>query len=295
VDNARKLDFIVVTEYFHNEGTYLADIVLPIASWLERPVLNTFPGRAVKLVTPIIDPLGETKPEWDIYAELAVRMGLGNEFWDGDFEKCLEYVLEPMGITAAELKQHPEGITPKQTARPEKDDEEIGFQTPSGKVELKSSTMAEYGYEPLPVYQEPVESPLSQPEIAHSYPLVLTSGARTIVYTHSQFRQIASLRRMMPEPLVDINPVDASERGIESGDKVEVSSRRGNIRLKAHVTEDIKAGVVNLPHGWAEANVNALIDDTALDPVSGFAPFKAQLCQVKLLRRKNGKNTPKSN
>jgi anaerobic selenocysteine-containing dehydrogenase len=294
IDNARKLDFIVVTEYFHNEGTSLADIVLPIASWLERPVLNAFPGRAVRLATPIIEPPGETRPEWDIYAELAVRMGFGNEFWDGNFEKCLEDILEPMGITAAELKQHPEGIKPEQVARPEKEDEKVGFQTPSGKIELKSSIMAQYGYEPLPVYREPVESPLSQPEIARSYPLVLTSGARTIVYTHSQFRQIASLRRMIPEPLVDINPVDANERGIESGDEVEVSSRRGNIRLNAHVTDNIKAGVVNLPHGWAEANVNALIDDTALDPVSGFAPFKAQLCQVKLVRKKNGKNTPEN-
>ena len=80
--------------------------------------------------------------------------------------------------------------------------------------------------------------------------------------------------------------MDASERDIESGDEVEVSSRRGSIRLKAHVTDDIKAGVVDLPHGWAEANVNALIDDTTLDPVSGFAAFKAQLCQVKLITRK---------
>ena len=95
----------------------------------------------------------------------------------------------------------------------------------------------------------------------------------------------------MPEPLVDINPVDANERGIKPGDKVEVSSMRGGIRLKAHVTDDIKAGVVNIPHGWAEANVNALVDDTALDPVSGFASFKAQLCQVELASKKNDKHT----
>jgi len=289
MDNLKKLDFIVTTEYFPNEGTAMADIVLPISSWLERPVLTIFPGRPIKLQEPVIAPLGETKPEWDIYAELAIRMGFGSEFWNGDFEKCLDYVLEPTGVTVAELKRHPEGIEPKQTARPEEASEKVGFRTPSGKVEIKSSILAQYGYEPLPVYREPAESPLSQPELARTYPLVLTSGARTVVYTHSQYRQIESLRRMMPYPLADINPVDARERGIKSGDDIEVSTKRGTARFKARVTDEIKAGVVSLLHHWpGEANVNILIDDSALDPVSGFAPFKAQLCQVRLARRESG-------
>jgi len=285
VENLKKLDFIVVTEYFHNEGTRLADIVLPISSWLERSVLTTSPGRLVRLVEPVIKPLGETRPEWNIFAELAVRLGFGGEFWNGGFEKCLDYMLEPMGVTTAELKKHPQGIELEGTFRPEKAYEKSGFQTSSGKVEFKSSILARYGYEPLPVYQEPVESPLSQPELARTYPLVLTTGARNVVYTHSQFRQIKSLHRMMPEPLVDINPADASERGIKPGDEVEVISKRGKIRLKARLTDEVKAGVVHVPHHWpGEANVNILIDDSTLDPVSGFAPLKSQLCQVALAR-----------
>jgi len=287
VENLKKLDFIVVTEYFHNEGTRLADIVLPISSWLERPVLITFPGRSVRLAEPVIKPLGETWPEWNIFAELAKRMGFGSEFWEGDFEKCLDYVLEPMGITTAELKRHPQGIELGSAFRPEKAYEKSGFQTPSGKAELKSSILAKYGYEPLPVYQEPAESPLSQPELTRTYPLVLTSGARNVVYTHSQFRQIKSLRKMMPEPVVDIHPLDASQRGISSGDEVEVKSPRGSIRLKARVTDEIKAGVVHVPHHWpGEANVNILIDDGALDPVSGFGSFKSQACQVALAQKR---------
>ena len=280
LDAARRLDFIVVNEYFHNSGTLLADVVLPIASWLERPVLSTIPGREAKLVTPIIEPAGESRWEWDIYAELAERLGFGDNFWNGDFEKCMDEVLEPMGLTATELKQHPEGLEAR-TSEPE-GEKRTGFRTPSGAIELKSSIMERYGYDPLPVYREPAESPFSQPETALSYPLVLTSGARSVVYTHSQGRQLASLQRMMPEPAVDINPRDAAEREVNSGDEVEVSTLRGTIRLKAHITDNIKAGVVSLPYGWPEANVNALIDDAALDPVSGFAPFKAQLCQIKL-------------
>jgi anaerobic selenocysteine-containing dehydrogenase len=81
--------------------------------------------------------------------------------------------------------------------------------------------------------------------------------------------------------MVQINPVDAKARGISSGELVKVESPRGSIRLKAEVTDVILAGVVHLPHHWAgESNVNILVDDEGLDPISGFAPFKSQLCQV---------------
>ena len=86
----------------------------------------------------------------------------------------------------------------------------------------------------------------------------------------------------MPEPLADINPVDATPRDIKSGDQVTVSSPRGSIKVKANVTDNILPGVVSILHEWpGEANVNIIIDDQALDPISGFAPSKSQLCQVK--------------
>jgi anaerobic selenocysteine-containing dehydrogenase len=281
VENLKKLDFIAVTEYFPTAGTQLADIVLPIASWLERQMLFTESGESIKLVEPAIEPVGESWPEWKIYSELAKRLSFGELFWDGDLEKCLNYRLEPLGITCDDLRQHPEGIAPPLPPRPEKYYEKTGFKTPSGKVEIASATLAEHGLEPLPVYKEPPESPLSRPDLAESYPLVLTSGARVLAYTHSQFRNIAQLHRIMPEPLVDINPADAKPRGIKSGDAVTVSSPRGSIKMKANVTDTILAGVVSTPHHWpGEANVNSLIDDKNLDPISGFPPFKSQLCQV---------------
>jgi anaerobic selenocysteine-containing dehydrogenase len=279
VESLKKLDFIAVTEYFKTPGMQLADVVLPIASWLERPILETTMGGHIRLIEPAIEPVGESWSEWKIYSELAKRLGFGHQFWDGDFEKCVDYILEPSGITYNYLKQHPEGI---QLESDKQHPEHSGFPTPSGKVEIASSVLAKHGIEPLPEYKEPPESPLSRPDLAKEYPLVLTSGARVLSYTHSQFRNVGRLRRLMPNPLVDINPIDAVSRNIRNGDVVVISSPRGSVQMKANVTETILAGVVSTPHHWPdEANINLLVDDKYLDPISGFPPFKSQLCQVK--------------
>ena len=281
VEAFKKLDFIAITEYFMTPSTQLADIVLPIASWLERPILLPEYGEYIKLIQPAIEPAGESRTEWNIYSELAKRLGFGDLFWDGDFEKCVNHILEPLGISYAELKQNPDGIHHPPAMKVEKEYEKGGFKTPSRKVEIASSTLAEHGLDPLPVYKEPPESPVSRPDLAKSYPLVMTSGARVMAYTHSQYRNIPQLRKLMPEPLVDINPADAKARGIRSGDTVTISSPRGSIEMKANVTDSILPGVVSLPHHWpGEANVNLLVDDQALDPISGFLPYKSQLCQV---------------
>ena len=216
-ENLKRLDFIAVNEYFPTPATRLADIVLPIASWLERPILIPDHGGYTRLIEPAIAPVGESRTEWQIYSELARRLGFGDLFWNGDFEKCADDRLEPLGITCADLKQHPEGIKLPLSPRPEKYYEKAGFATPSGRVEIACATLSEYGLDPLPVYQEPAESPASRPDLAGSYPLVMTSGARVPAYINSQFRHIARLRRMMPEPLIDINPADAGPRGIRRG------------------------------------------------------------------------------
>jgi len=283
VENLKKLDFIVVTEYFHTPGTQLADIVLPVSSWLERPILAMPPRTRgfASLIEPAIEPIGESWPEWKIMFELAKKLGIGDEFWDGDIEKCFSHILEPSGVTLKDLRENPEGIPFTMPPRPAKYYEKAGFQTPSGKVEIASSILAQHGYEPLPIYEEPMESPLSRPDLAASFPLILTSGARQLPYTHSQFRNIPQLRKMVPEPLVEIHPYDARPRDIKSGDVVIVSSPRGRMKIKADVTDIILPGVVMIPHQWSgEANVNILVDDQNLDPISGFGPFKSQLCQV---------------
>jgi anaerobic selenocysteine-containing dehydrogenase len=280
-ETIKRLDLIVDIDLFHTPATRISDIVLPISSWLERDILVMKPGGLVRLVEPAIEPVGETWPEWKIYAELAKRLGFGDRFWDGDILKCFDYILEPTSLTVDELRKKPTGIMCTISVREPRHYEVAGFETPSGKIEIRSSILEEYGLDPLPVYKEPVESPLSRPDLARSYPLVLTTGARTISFTHSQHRNLKKLRSMVPEPLLEIHPGDAGSRGIRSGDTVHVASPRGRVRVRAHVTDSILPGVVHLPHHWPdEANANILSDDVHLDPISGFPAFKSQLCQV---------------
>ncbi len=278
----KKLDLLVDIDLFHTPATMISDIVLPISTWLERDILVMKPGGLIRWVKPAIEPVGETWPEWKIYAELAKRLGIGELFYDGDITKCFEYILEPTGITLEQLSEKPEGIVYPVEKTKVRNYEGAGFSTPSGKVEIWSSILKEHGYDPLPTYKEPLESPLSTPDLAKRYPLVLTTGVRTISYTHSQHRNLTRLRKMVPEPLLEINPDDASARGIKSGDMVSVFSPRGEVSVKANVTDIILRGVVHLPHHWPfEANANILCDDINLDPISGFPAFKSQLCQVK--------------
>jgi anaerobic selenocysteine-containing dehydrogenase len=275
VEMLHRLDFICVSDYFPTPGTRLADIVLPIASWLERPMLFPDMMGIVRLCEPPIAPVGECRSEWDIYASLAERLGFGELFWHGDFKACVNHIVAPMNITYEDLQQHPEGFPKPDAPKAEKYYEQAGFGTPSGKVEIASTTLALHGLEPLPAYREMLDN------LDEKFPLVFTSGARVLAYTHSQFRQVPSLRKLTPEPVVDINPADAAPRGIKTGDAVTVSSPRGSIRMKADVTDTILPGVVNMLHGWPdEANVNLLVDDRNLDPISGFPPYKSQACQV---------------
>jgi anaerobic selenocysteine-containing dehydrogenase len=280
-ETIKRLDLIVDVDRFHTPATRISDIVLPISSWMERDILIMMPGGLINLVEPAIEPVGETWPEWKIYAELAKKLGFGDMFWDGDIMKCFNYILEPTGLTVDDLREKPSGITCPTPVREPRHYEKAGFQTPSGKVEIRSSILEKHGFDPLPVYKEPVESPISSPDLAQSYPLVLTTGARLISYTHSQHRQIEKLRKMVPDPLLEIHPRDADLRGIQQGDTVHITSPRGRVTVKANVTDAILPGVVQLPHHWPdEANANNLSDDVNLDPISGFPAFKSQLCQV---------------
>jgi len=280
-ETIKRLDLIVDIDLFHTPATRVSDIVLPISSWLERDILLVKTGGLIKLVEPAIEPVAETWPEWKVYAELAKRLGLGDQFWDGDIMKCFDYILEPTGLTVEDLRKKPAGITCTVPVRAPRHYEQAGFNTPSGKVEIRSSILEKHGFDPLPIYKEPVESPVSRPDLARSYPLVLTTGARNISFLHSQHRNLQKLRRMMPDPLLEIHTDDAESRGIRSGDTVDVTSPRGRVMVKAHVTDSILSGVVQLPHHWPdEANANNLSDDVHLDPISGFPAFKSQLCQV---------------
>jgi anaerobic selenocysteine-containing dehydrogenase len=272
----------VVFDDFMTETAKLADIILPASTFLERTQHKEYGSRNTGYVTlrrAVVGPLWESWPDWKFWFELAKRMGYREYFpWD-DVEETIEFILKPSGVTLEQLKKNPEGIYFFE--RRYRSYEERGFGTPSKKVEIYSEMLRKYGYDPLPIHVEPEESPVNSPGLARDYPLILTTGSRIFEYTHSQLRNIPRLRERVPDPYAEINPQTARESNIHDSDEIIVESKRGFIKLKAKVTEDVPTWLVNIPHGWAEANVNLLTDDGGRDPISGFPPLKSLLCRVR--------------
>jgi anaerobic selenocysteine-containing dehydrogenase len=158
--------------------------------------------------------------------------------------------------------------------------ETTGFFTPSGKMEFTSNVLKEAGLDPLPRYQEPALSPHSTPDTAREFPLILTTGARLPMYIHSRTFRLPWIRGLRPDPMVDMNPLDAHDRDVLHGDWVELSTQRGLIRVKANLTEIVPRGTVNIYHGYPEADINLLIEPDYVDPISGYPGFKSLLCEV---------------
>jgi anaerobic selenocysteine-containing dehydrogenase len=298
------LDFFACSDFFHNPATRMADIVLPAATNLEREALIAYPGCAyqgeLRYRRRVVAPKGEARPDAEIWLELGVRLGMGEQFWHGDLAASWAEAAEGIPeMIRQQVFDDPEGVTVFAKAIDELVDHGFldadrqyrlhGFKTVSGKVEFDSEELRAAGYDGLPIWREPAESPVSTPEVAREFPLVLTSGARHKHATHSQHQYIERLRKAMPEPLVELHPDDATARGVRDGEWVEVHTRRGVVRFVAKVTDRIKPGVAHCPHGWNHANVNELTDDSTLDPISGFPPFKSLLCDVLPLAQSNAK------
>jgi anaerobic selenocysteine-containing dehydrogenase len=209
------------------------------------------------------------------------RMGYEKYFPWKSFAEAADFLLQSAGYTYAELKNHPEGIMHKEAPGKLLAN---GFYTFSGKIEIYSQSLESNGYDPLPAYHEPLESIASTPDLAKQYPLTLTTGGRQPMFLHSQQRNIESLRKLLPEPYLEINPETARSCGIVDGELALVESPRGSVTMKAKVTSGIIPNVVHLPHGWAMADCNLLTDHVKRDPISGFPGLKSSLCRIKKLQ-----------
>jgi anaerobic selenocysteine-containing dehydrogenase len=288
-DALLRLDFLSVMDLYMTPTAELADIVLPAASWLEVDEVVGLPFRSYNfaLVQQKILQIGECRPDEEVLIDLARRLNLavGIE----SLEDLYNAQLEKLGITFDDLKEKGFLSVPMRYRKFEK----RGFNTPSGKVELYSSIMEKYGYDPLPYYEEPPESPLSTPELAQDYPLILTTGGRTPYYFHSEYRQIPSLRGKHPSPLVEINPRTADELDIRDGEWIWIQTVRGRIKQKARLVKGIHPKVVHIEHGWWfpeepgpehgiwNSNANILTNNAPpYDPAMGTYQLRALLCKL---------------
>jgi len=285
----RNLDFISVMDIYMTPTAELADIVLPAATWLEIDEVVGVPFIAFNyvLAQQKIVAVGQARPDEEVFIDLARRLNLpvGVE----PLEDIYDAQLSKLGINFAQLKEKGWATLPFKYRKYEKK----GFRTPSNKVELYATILEKQGYDPLPYYQEPPESPISTPELLNEYPLVLTTGGRTQYFFHSEYRQIPSLRKKDPDPIVEIHPRTADAGGIQDGDRVWIETRRGRIQQRAKVTDGIKPDVVNVQHGWWfpedespehgvwRSNANVLTSNAPpYDPGMGTYQLRALLCRV---------------
>ncbi|MBW2039443.1 MAG: molybdopterin-dependent oxidoreductase [Deltaproteobacteria bacterium] len=277
-----RLDFMAVMDLFMTPTAEMAHLFLPAATFLERTELCDYYGtlHAIPYVTlrKKVMEVGEAWSDLRFWFTLARTMGYDEYFPWKDEEEAIDYALKPTGLSVKDLYEHPEGI-PYGTLRIDQYRQK-GFATPSGKVELYSRTMEELGHDPLPAHREPPETPV-EGELIGEYPLILTTGARSLEFLHSEFRHVERLRKRRPHPTLQIHPATAEDWGIKDGDQVAAENRLGSIRLRAEVIDDILPGVVHIPHGWTEANVNLLTNSSAADPVTGYPALKASLCRIK--------------
>ncbi|MBY9013543.1 MAG: IscS subfamily cysteine desulfurase, partial [Candidatus Lokiarchaeota archaeon] len=253
-------------------------------------------GSLFKIRERMIPPIGESRSDIFIIAELAKRLGYGHLYPQTE-EELLRHALVGSGFNIEQVKESGGIITKPTTIMQYKKwekgllrkDGKPGFDTPTGKLEILSTVLEEYGYDPLPKYTEPPESPISRPDIAKKYPLVFNSGSRTRTSIHTQHHGIEGLNKNHLEPTVLLNSLDANERKIKNGQMVQIRTLRGAVNMRAIVTDDIVKGAIDANHAcgspigpksWKSTNVNVLTDIKQYDPISGFPIFKSLLCEV---------------
>jgi anaerobic selenocysteine-containing dehydrogenase len=280
----------------------VADIILPAATYAERdgigvprpPVMRSFWGATNKA----IEPVGECKSDLEIIFEIGKR--LNPELWPWqDINGVLDEMVKPMGMTFKELRDKGEICSEFEYRKYEKGmlrpDKKTGFNTPTGKVELHSTIFEKCGLNPLPYFEEPPESPVSTPEIARDYPLILTTGARSWAYFLTEQRQIPLLRQLNPDPITEIHPETAGELGIKDGDWVYIENNYGKCKQRAKITRGIHRKVVCSQQGWWfpeksgpepslfglwQSNINQLLPGGWTGRSGHGYPYKCQMCRI---------------
>ena len=266
-----KLDLLIVQDLFVTETAELADVVLPARSWGEVEGTFTNTDRRVQRVRKAVEPHPNTKEDWQILCDLSTRMGYpmsynnSQEIWDEMRSLAWEMY---GGISYERLEKEyslhypcPDESHPGTLILHTRFFEETENPKPSSFVPV--------------TYTEPVELPDEE------YPFTLTTGRRLESYnTHTQTKHYApGVKIRQKEETADISPVDAEKLGIETGDLVEVSSRRGEVKVKAKVTDQVPEGLVFMSFHFSDVPTNVLTLNE-YDPISGTAEFKA--CAVKI-------------
>ena len=291
----KRLELFVVSDFFVTPTAELADYILPATTWLERDEICHIPYTNLMVARQkAIEPFFECWDDTRMVLELAKRIPWANKEcipWSNCDERN-HYRVKGTGVTFDDLKEKGYlSVTPRY-----KKYEHDGFHTPTGKVELYSTLLEKHGYDPLPGYVEPPESPLSSPDLMGEYPFILITGARYAEYYHSQGHHISSLRKLVPYPEIEVHPDSAEKEGLKDGDWVWVETpqvKGERVKLKVKVTTGIDPRVVHAAHAWwypenpapehgcFESNINVVLtDDPPREAVCGSVPMRGTLCKI---------------
>ena len=313
VEALKKLDYYVVMDVAWNSSCDYADIVLPAATQYETSdqfsVNNGPEGTFIGINQVIAEPLGESRSDWQYYLDLAVKMGYGDDFWNGDLDAMLSEQLDGSGVTLEELREKgfifKERTDGAQPTEPVYQDYETMFASlPQGKVQCvnewiggKPNATDTGNIEKLPVYKGAPESLDGTHDLAAEYPLVISDVHAYRLCNHSYYHDVPYLREMQPEPWVKINPATAQQYDIADGDWVLIESPHGSIKMVARYFEAINPNVLMTKRGWWEpcdelglpgygcldggSEVNVLYDDTIAN-YDGFTSSMAKQTLVKI-------------
>jgi anaerobic selenocysteine-containing dehydrogenase len=290
----RALDFVAVAAHAMNPTAEFADIVLPKTTTLEEEEVSFMPsGPTVLFTRSLVPPQGEARAEIDIAVPLldkmAERQAVTRNLLPWRSQRAFNtYLLGDSGIRIEDLQRagYHQVDAPPAAARP--------FATPTGRIELFSTTLHALGLDPLPAYAAPSRAGLPA-ELAAQYPLVLITGYREKSYHHSRFRDQPWALKVSPDPRLTMHPDTASAMGLADGAwvQLEVARGKGACRLRVKFSDATPPDVVNTGMGWwlpasaapehgaLDVNINAALDyDGPWDPVSGSSDVRGLACRV---------------
>lgn len=280
--------FTVVHEQFQTDTADYADILLPATTQLEhRDIVKAYGHYYLVYNEPAIAPLGEAKPNSEVFRLLAEKMGFEEDCFKDTDEDIIRQALSsghPVmeGVTLERLKRDGWArLNLPETYAPFAEGE---FRTPSGKCEFYSETLAGMGIDPVPDYIPPRESVETSPELGARFPIQLLSPPANN-FLNSTFSNLSSFLRSEKRPTIEISSEDARSRKISDGDLVRVWNDRGEFELYAQISDRVKTGVaVALSIWWnklspGKKNVNSTVSQ-ALTDIGGGATFYDNLVEI---------------
>jgi anaerobic selenocysteine-containing dehydrogenase len=249
---------VMVDPFMTPTAQACADVFLPVCMYPERNGIRSI-YYYVQNTNKACQPLGESKSDMEICWELGRQWS--TKLWPGEtLEEFFTFTMKEVGMTFEEAREenwiYPDYHYEKFRKGEQRPDGQLGFNTPTGRIELYSTLFGQWGQKPVPHYAEPPYSPyripgrFDQEEYLAKYPLIMTTGARQWASFHSEHRQVPHLRALHPNPEFEISPQTAADLDIKQGEWCWIENHLGRVQLKANIQPILDPRVVSLDHAW---------------------------------------------